>query len=200
MKVTSTGDFLLTQPDSKQVEDPVYDWEETTAPVIHHHFRREVSLDVSDMFSLSDDEYLRKVANLKYGPQKLLQKHNLQDAAMVVLTSIKLSHVLGENIHPRNRYRSLEYTLTLKPWLNAILQSQEDWRQLEVCMVLRRKLRAAIITILAMQRLVDRVQAARKVQALAQCRQHAVLIRKVKKNLSWLGSHAATTKRRRHRN
>jgi hypothetical protein len=106
-------------------------------------------------------ERLQNFANVIYGDNAPVQKEKLQDAVMDILTSVKLSHALGENVHPRNRFHSLALITALQPWLCDVLQSQEDYRQLQCRLAMKHKLRAAIWAVLAVNRMEEHVKAAR---------------------------------------
>ena len=182
-------------------EEPVFDWEDTTVPVVRAcKLTREVSLEVSDLFA-SEENYQSKVAKLKEGlmykkkmEEKLLRRWQLQAVALAVTTT-KLNRALELNMHPRNKYKGLEYAVALMPAVNIILQSQEEYRRQQLKRKLRRKLKAAVLAIVAIHRLekVSTEKARKKSKAAAQewlgRHRHSIVEHRVKDKLAWLGSH-----------
>ena len=183
-------------------KEPVFEWEDTTVPPVPrpHKLTREISLELDDLF-VSEEDYQRTVSKLKEElrrakttEEKLLHKWQLQAIALAVTTT-KLDRAIGLNMHPRNKYKGLEYAVALMPAVNIILQSQEEYRKKLLKLKLRRKLKAAVWAVVAIHRLekapMEKVRKAAKATAdeWKYRHRHSIVKRRVKDKLAWLGSH-----------
>lgn len=137
------------QPVQQCYEEPVYDWEDTAIPLgggkpsrsltKPRTLAREVSLSVTDMFMESNVEYLVRLAEHKFlsicdkvvlrmkeEEDKQKQTHKppsqMKSLVYVVMAAQELSRALDLNMHPRNRFSSVQHTLAAQ----AILLHQQS--------------------------------------------------------------------------
>lgn len=183
-------------------KEPVFEWEDTAVPALPRpqKLTREISLELDDLF-VSEEDYQRTVSKLKEGlirakttEEKLLYQWQLQAIALAVTTT-KLDRAIGLNMHPRNKYKGLEYAVALMPAVNIILQSQEEYSKKLLKLKLRRKLKATVWAVIATHRLEKAAMEKAKKAAKATAgewkfrHRHSIVEKRVKGKLAWLGSH-----------